>query len=365
MRLALVIFGTLDTVSGGYLYDRKLVRHLRDSGDEVEIVSLPWRNYSRHLAQNFSREIGVGLKQLRVDAILQDELNHPSLFLLNRSLRERFPIVSIVHHLRCDESHPPVSRSIYRRVERAYLQTCDVFVFNSETTRRSVERLSGETKPSVVAYPAGDRFVCDIHHRSQFVLSVAERIRRMSQAYSGLRLLFVGNIIPRKGLHTLFESAAKMVGEWSLDVVGSLDVQPRYVNYLRSVSKKNGIAERIFWHGKLTDDLLAEKFAECDVLVGVSQYEGFGISYLEAMSFGLPVIASTAGAASEIVTDGVNGVLVPPEDVFALTNVLTRMQHDRAWLAAMSLAARERFEQHPTWRETCDRIRSFLLTQVR
>ena len=54
MRVGLVIYGSLETISGGYLYDCKLVAHLRAAGDTVEIFSLPWRNYAQHLADNFS-----------------------------------------------------------------------------------------------------------------------------------------------------------------------------------------------------------------------------------------------------------------------------------------------------------------------
>ena len=52
MKLGLVIYGSLDTVSGGYLYDRKLAEYLRAQGDEVEIISLPWRSYAAHLTDN-------------------------------------------------------------------------------------------------------------------------------------------------------------------------------------------------------------------------------------------------------------------------------------------------------------------------
>jgi len=54
MKLGLIIYGSLDTLSGGYLYDRKLVEYLRRCGDTVEVISLPWRNYARHLADNLS-----------------------------------------------------------------------------------------------------------------------------------------------------------------------------------------------------------------------------------------------------------------------------------------------------------------------
>ena len=54
MKIGLIIYGSLSTVSGGYLVDRKLVEHLEASGDTVEIISLPWRNYALHLADNIA-----------------------------------------------------------------------------------------------------------------------------------------------------------------------------------------------------------------------------------------------------------------------------------------------------------------------
>ena len=53
MKIGFVIYGSLNTVSGGYLYDRKLVEYLHAQGDTVEIISLPWRNYGAHLMDNF------------------------------------------------------------------------------------------------------------------------------------------------------------------------------------------------------------------------------------------------------------------------------------------------------------------------
>ena len=96
MRIGLIIYGSLETLTGGYLYDRLLVDHLRRQGDQVDIISLPWRTYGRHLGDNFSRDLWRRLRHAPFDALLQDELNHPSLFWLNRRLRRyiRYPIVT-------------------------------------------------------------------------------------------------------------------------------------------------------------------------------------------------------------------------------------------------------------------------------
>ena len=83
MRVGLLIYGSLETLSGGYLYDRKLVQYLREQGDHVEVISLPWRGYARHLSDNLSPSLLGKLLDLSVDVLIQDELNHPSLAWLN------------------------------------------------------------------------------------------------------------------------------------------------------------------------------------------------------------------------------------------------------------------------------------------
>ncbi|GAP07059.1 hypothetical protein ATHL_01926 [Anaerolinea thermolimosa] len=162
MRIGLVIYGTLETLSGGYLYDRRLVAYLREMGDRVSVFSQPWRSaYFLRLAQNFNRKWIREVTHHELDILLEDELNHPSLFQLNHQIRKlrHFPIVTIVHHLLSSEEQQPVQKELSSRVEKAYLEGVDGFVFNSVTTRQTVETLLLRPAiPSVVATPAGDRF---------------------------------------------------------------------------------------------------------------------------------------------------------------------------------------------------------------
>ena len=156
MKIGLIIYGSLETVSGGYLYDRKLVDYLRAQGDTVEIISQPWSAYGWHVGHNFSREMLGRLRDAPFDVLLQDELNHPSLVWLNGHLGKlgasrphiSYPIISIVHHLRSSEAHPRGLMPLYRQVERRYLRSVDGFVFNSQTTKREVEKMTGREKPA-------------------------------------------------------------------------------------------------------------------------------------------------------------------------------------------------------------------------
>ncbi len=350
MRVGLVIYGSLDTVSGGYLYDRQLVSALRQAGDQVDIISLPARPYAMSLADNWSAEWRRRMNR-GYDVLLQDELNHPSLAWANGRLgRERPPIVAIVHHLRSSEARPAWQNQFYRRVESRYLNSVDAFVYNSYTTQQAVERKLNGERPSIVAYPGRDRL-------SRF-MPAEQRSPRHDEP---LRLLFVGNLIPRKGLHVLLAALALVAGSWQLRIVGSPIVDPAYVRRLRDVALHLGLAERVIWRGVLEDRALAAEMAAADVLAMPSDYEGFGIVYVEGMGFGLPALATTAGAAGEIISDGVNGFLVPVGDVAALAGRIEALAAERGLLARLSEAALARYAGLPTWAASMETIREFLL----
>jgi glycosyltransferase involved in cell wall biosynthesis len=353
MRLGLVIYGALETVSGGYLYDRRLVEHLRRAGDTVEVLSMPWGPYGRCLAHNLEGHYLDRMAQ-PFDILLQDELNHPSLAWLNGRLGRRPPVISIVHHLRCSEARPAWQNRAYASVERRYLRSVDGFIFNSQTTRAAVEALAGAGRPSVVAHPAGDRLGAPLDAGT-----VARRARE-----GPLRVLFVGNLIPRKGLNVLLEALAGVDEPWELAVVGSETADPAHAARLRSQAGRLGLNPRVRFAGNLPDDALREEMARAHLLAVPSSYEGFGIVYLEGMAFGLPAVATTAGAAPEIITDGTDGFLVPAGDAAPVSRRLALLARDRERLAAMGTAALARFGRHPTWEQTGAAVRAFLLERI-
>ena len=100
------------------------------------------------------------------------------------------------------------------------------------------------------------------------------------------------------------------------------------------------------------------------LLVVPSTFEGFGIVYLEAMRWGVVPVASSAGGAVEIIRNGENGWLVAPGDVGGLAAVLEKALHNPEMVATMSQAARTRYADFPTWAETAETIRLFLLDQI-
>lgn len=361
MRIALLLYGSLERLSGGYLYDRMLVHALRAAGHTVEVLALPWRNYPAHLADNLAPAWRRRLLQADVDLFLQDELNHPSLAWLNRALRKAHhaPIVALVHHLRSDEPHPAPLLPLYRGVERAYLRSCDGYLCNSRTTLAAVARLLGRPPAALqshvaypggdhIAYPGGDHIAAPAPAAGDVGGVGPVRTSFPSLHEDRAAVLFVGTLLPRKQVHTLIDAVARSPRAVTLTIVGSDQADPTYALRLRRQVEELGLGARVAFAGVLSDVELHACYAAADLLA-VPSFEGFGIVYLEAMAHGLPVIASTAGAAHEIVTQGENGFLVAPGDSAALAAHLATFAADPALRTHMRAAARARFAAQPAW----------------
>jgi glycosyltransferase involved in cell wall biosynthesis len=354
VHVGLLIYGRLDTVSGGFIYDRNLVRYLRKAGDRVDVISLPWRCYGLSLLDNLNPGLRRRLTQTPFDVLLEDELVHPACFWLNQRRRSRWssPVIAIVHHLRCREPHPALMRRLYRRVEKRYLASVDALICVSRTTAKDVEDLVGRGRPLVVAAPGRDGL--------PGAVSRAEIIARAT-ALGPFNLIFVGNLIPRKELHTLLAALASLPrDDWRLTVAGNLEMDAAYVAAIHRQIHDAGLAPRVSLLGTLPAPELAARYTASHLLAVPSAYEGFGIVYLEGMQFGLPAIAGTIGAAKEIITPGHNGFLVPPGDPEALAHHIKLLIRDRELLLQMSLAAHGAAAAHPTWDDSAARVRGFL-----
>lgn len=362
MDVGFVVYDGLGRTTGGFRYDRRLVAGLRDRGDSVSVIDIPWRSYPRNLADNASRRLRSRLAD-DFDLLVQDELCHPSLVWLNRRLPDPPPIVSVVHHLRADESHPRPLSAVYRRVERAYLRSVDGVVANSRPTRASAAATAGVDRPAVVAPPGRD------HLDPAATADVSPDAIRARAREGPLRVTFLGTVVPRKGLDTLVAGLARLDRaapgrDWELTVLGDRTAAPDYVARVERLAADRGVADAVTFRGRVPDAAVHDRLAASHALAVPSTHEGFGIAYLEAMGFGVVPLATAAGGASDLIDDGETGLLVPPEDPAAVADRLGGLAADRGRLAELGVAARRRFEAHPTWAETVERVRGFLIDLV-
>ena len=354
MHIGLVIYGDLETMTGGYLYDRIMVEGLRKRGHEVEVISLPSGSYLRKLLTNFSPGMRRRLLAGNLDVLVEDELCHPSLFWLNRRLRRADgpPLVALVHHALCREPRQHWQNMLLAVVERLFLDSVDGLIVNSRSTERSVASLVGERHPRVIAYPSGDRFGPPLS---------LEAIARRARQPGSLELLFLGNVVPRKGLLPLIRALSLVDHRlWKLSVVGGLDFDAAHVARAQRLIREHGLTDSVRFLGPLRDDKLIAILSSCQVFCMPYAYEGFGIAILEAMAFGLPAIGCQNGAAPETIRHGINGFLLSPGDHAGLAPLLASLHQDREKLQQLSLAARTTFLGRPGWEESTGTIETFL-----
>jgi glycosyltransferase involved in cell wall biosynthesis len=159
------------------------------------------------------------------------------------------------------------------------------------------------------------------------------------------RLLILGRLVPRKGVADAIAALAQ-VPDAQLLVVGGpapdrLATDPE-ARRLLALAAAHGVAHRVRLLGRQPHTELPELMRSCDLLLAVPWYEPFGITPLEAMAAGLPVVATAVGGLQDTVLDGITGRLVPPRRPDLLARVLNQLLTDPARRLAMAQAGRER-----------------------
>jgi glycosyltransferase involved in cell wall biosynthesis len=157
----------------------------------------------------------------------------------------------------------------------------------------------------------------------------------------GLTIGFFGRLLPEKGLDLVFRACVKLIGRWSIVVVGTGPAQEE----LEGLAERLGIAGRVTWLGALPRQRVDEVWPLLDCVVLPSRtaphwIESVPRAAVEAMANGVSVVASTAGALPETV--GQAGVIVPEENVDAIGDALQRLHDDPAERERLAAEGRRR-----------------------
>lgn len=161
------------------------------------------------------------------------------------------------------------------------------------------------------------------------------------------RVLYVGSILNRRHVPDLiraFEPVARAHAEASLDIVGDNRSYPR--EDPAGVVRAEGLDGRVRWHQYLPDDALGELYATARAFAFLSEYEGFGLTPLEALAAGVPPVVLDTPVAREILGDA--AIYAPANDLAATTAALERALYDETARAAV-LAAAPRTLARFTW----------------
>ena len=164
--------------------------------------------------------------------------------------------------------------------------------------------------------------------------------------WSAPRLLSAGRIVYQKGLDLGLRALAQLKDlDWHWSIAGDgPQMEP-----LQSLARELGISERVTFLGWQSKEDLAQAYQQANLFLFPSRHEGMPNAVLEAMSSGLPVVATRIAGSEELVLDGETGLLVPSEDVDALRDALRTVLSDAVLREKMGTASRLRVEREYSW----------------
>jgi glycosyltransferase involved in cell wall biosynthesis len=336
VALGFAVPGSLDQLTGGYTYDRRLIAALRALGCDVDVIDLgdgfPYpAATTRQGALERLCATPVG-QPLVIDGLALGVLPEAA-----KALAPTHPVIALVHHpLALETGITPAMAAVLAASERAALACVRHVVTTSPSTRRALIADYAVAPGSVtVALPGIDA-----------VAATARPPR------NGVTLLAVGAIVPRKGYDVLIDALATLTDlEWHLVIAGDCIRDRATADAVAARIAASGLGARVSMRGAVGDDELASLHAEADVFVLASRHEGYGMAFAEAINHGLPVIGTRAGAIPETVPPA-GGILVDPDDVAALTAALRTMIADRRARENYATAARAAAAQLPRWDAT-------------
>jgi glycosyltransferase involved in cell wall biosynthesis len=336
--LAFAVPGDLDTPTGGYAYDKRMIAELR---------ALGWRPEYLNLGDGFPYPSALVLAAAAAKLadvpkgrpIVVDGLAFGVMPEAAADLSRTHPLIAMVHHpLALESGTPPDKAAMLHRSERAALAHVRAVVANSPATARALAADYGVPAECITVAPPGTDRGPLIERRPSAMVS----------------LLTVGAVVPRKGYDVLTQALSGLLDlPWRLTIVGDCSRDPPTAARLKADIERHRLTPRVAIEDAVPDARLAELYGLSDLFVLPSRYEGFGMAYAEAIAHGLPVIGTTAGAIPETVPAQA-GVLLPPGDADALAAALRRLIENPAERARLAAGARGAAVRLPTWKGSAE-----------
>ena len=334
--------GDLDTRTGGYAYDKRLIKELGLLGLRINPVSLP----PCSLDMSPATRLRVHKKLAAIPEGSVVVIDGLALGVLDRETTEvkhRLRLIALCHHpLALESGLNSAQQSQLFESERQALENVYATLVTSDNTRRILIEDFGVSEDSItVAVPGTDR------------RSFAEC------PGSPARLLTVGSLTRRKAHDVLISALADIAPlDWEARFVGGDHFDPEWAQRLRAQVAAENLEHRIQFAGLVPDVEL--EYQQADVFILPSRFEGYGMVFAEALSAGLPVIAARAGAVPDLVP-GTAGLLVAPDDSEALAGAIRKLLTTAGLRQQLQQGARAYAPELPTWRDSaeivCRRLR--------
>lgn len=333
-------------------YDGPAIRRIREAG--VRVVNIPFRSFFLYNTKDVARypraaaylmavfnliaydiptamHVYHAIKKYRIDVV---HLNAPVTSTIGGIIASRFAGVPCICHLH--DTKPIV------RKERFFSRWVDRLVV---LTPRAMELYGGQYPGIPIDLIPNGVGTADLQPGPAAGMRRKYGIGR-EESVAGI----VGRLVPGKGFDDFIRAAAMIAPRLPKTVFMIVGDDPmegkEYEERLRALVRKNALEKRVIFAG--WQEKAIEFIASFDVLVQASSTfpEGFGMTVIEAMALSKPVIVTNIPGPSEIVVDGVTGLIVPPADPRRMAEALKRLLTDARLARTMGANGRQRVEEY-------------------
>ncbi|HEV7663632.1 MAG TPA: glycosyltransferase [Chloroflexota bacterium] len=338
LSAVLVTLGDPHTLTGGYLFHRRLSELAPRHDARLDFISVPERR--------FPLAVGDGCAVLRrvaqsgADIAVLDSIAAAYLGPWLWASEPPLPMVGMLHQPPGGIDYGPPRQPVQAWLDRLAYRRLRRLLVASEALAGDLRHL-GQPADRIHVIPPGR--------------DVAQRVGPSpGDLRQGRRTAFlcVGNWVERKGILSLLEALAQVAPEAAtLHLVGATDVEPTYAARVRRRLGEPDLTDRVVVHGPLNVEDVAAMYQAADAFVLPSLKEPFGTVYGEAMAFGLSVVGWRAGNLPFLAEDNREGLLVTPGDVRGLGVALQRLADEPDLRQRLGQAAKIRASARPTWDE--------------
>ena len=335
MDIDFIVPGSINQLTGGYIYDRNIITGLQNLGWNINVVELP----------------GVFpiVDAQAIDAALRCKLDVPTIIdglalpaFISHPKKE---YLALIHHPLCKENglNDTQQRQLFN-IEKKMLNKARHVIVTSHFTREEVAKLYSVLHKDIsVVCPGNEK---------KTPLPYVESPQK-------IELLCVANICQRKG-HDVLLKALKNLRDlpWHLTCVGNIHRDPSTVCHIENLITQFNLSSRVTLKGELVEKELTQEYAKAHVFVLASYYEGYGMALTEAINFGLPVISTTGGAIPYVL--GESALLVDPGNEQQLSIALSKVISSPQTRAHLREKAMRKRQELPSWSDASTEFKQII-----
>lgn len=243
-------------------------------------------------------------------------------------------------------------------IERQIVQNADAVIAECPQDKSDLIEYYGATDERITVIP------CGFSNKEFHPIDRETACSIVGLDSSEKIMLQLGRMVPRKGVDNVVRSLQYLKNcsnKFRLVVVGGETDDPNPMTCpelarLQTIARESGVEEKVTFVGRKTRDMLKYFYNAADVFISTPWYEPFGITPLEAMACGTPVIGSNVGGIKFSVADGETGFLVPPNDPKALAEKVALLLNNSEVHTYMKKAAIDRVNEYFTWQKVAYQV---------